>query len=206
MLRRLAAVLATSAVLATGCATATEDAAPTQGSAASQSVVAAPPQNLDSVRAFQSVREQRETAPPARISIPALGIDAPLAYTGLNQDNTLAVPEFGDISWYDQGATPGDPGPAGILGHVDTRSGPDVFYRLHELRPGDTVTITTTEGEQLVFTITTIEQHAKALFPTEEVWLPTPEPELRLITCGGEFDQGADSYRDNIIAFAELTT
>ncbi|MBD8504978.1 class F sortase [Hoyosella sp. G463] len=206
MLRRLAAVLATSSILVTGCGAATDDSAPPPGPAVSQSVAAAPPANLDSVREFQSVREQRDTAPPARITIPALGIDAPLSYTGLNPDNTLAVPEFGDISWYDEGATPGNPGPAGILGHVDSRSGPDVFYRLHELRPGDTVTITTTGGEQLVFTITGIEQHAKALFPTEEVWLPTPEPELRLITCGGEFDQGADSYRDNIIAFAELTT
>ncbi|WP_278314693.1 class F sortase [Lolliginicoccus levis] len=200
MLRRLAAVLATSAVLATGCGATTDDMAPPPGAAASQTVG-----NLDSVRDFQSVREQRDTAPPARISIPAIGIDMPLARTGLNPDNTLTVPEFGDISWYDKGATPGEPGPAGILGHVDSRSGPDVFYRLNELRPGDTVTITTTDGEALVFTITGIEQHAKALFPTEEVWLPTPESELRLITCGGEFDEGAESYRDNIIVFAELT-
>lgn len=164
------------------------------------------PGNGDSASDYESVRTPEAAADPAAISIPDIDVEGPLTRTGFNDDRTLEVPEFGDISWFEEGTTPGEPGPAGILGHVDSDSSPDVFYRLHELDPGDEIIVDTEEGESLGFTVDRLEQHAKDEFPTEDVWIPSSEPELRLITCGGEFDESEDSYRDNIIAFASLET
>ncbi|WP_034268155.1 class F sortase [Haloechinothrix halophila] len=159
---------------------------------------------LDAVKSYRSLRTPDKVPEPAAISIPAIDIDGKLTKTGLNKDRTLEVPEFGDMSWFAKGSAPGEPGPAAILGHVDTKSGPDVFYRLREMSAGDTITVTAKGGKKFVFVVDRIEQHAKKKFPTEKVWLPTAKPELRLITCGGEFDRSRDSYRDNIIVFASL--
>jgi len=160
--------------------------------------------SLGAVESYRSVRVPESVPEPVAVSIPAIDVSGPLTETGLNKDRSLEVPEFGELSWFAEGAAPGEPGPAAILGHVDTESGPDVFYRLRELSTGDRVIVTVKGGKKLVFVVGRVEQHAKTRFPTEKVWLPTAEPELRLITCGGEFDQSRDSYRDNIIAFASL--
>jgi sortase (surface protein transpeptidase) len=171
---------------------------------AAPELIPAAPEGLDAVRRYRSVREQERAAAPAAIAIPALGIEDQLTRTGLNEDRTLEVPDFGDISWFAGGTVPGDPGPAAILGHVDSRTGPDVFFRLHELAAGDEVTVTDEDGVARTFVVDRVEQHAKDEFPTESVWLPTPDAELRLITCGGDFDTRERSYRDNIIVFASL--
>jgi hypothetical protein len=44
----------------------------------------------------------------------------------------------------------------------------------------------------------------KAAFPTAVVYGPTPLSELRLVTCGGDFDRVAGSYRNNVIVEAVL--
>lgn len=160
--------------------------------------------SLGAVESYRSVRVPESVPEPVAVSIPAISVSGPLTETGLNDDRSLEVPEFGELSWFAEGAAPGEPGPAAILGHVDNKSGPDVFYRLRQLSTGDRVIVTVESGEKLVFVVGGVERHAKTKFPTEKVWLPTAEPELRLITCGGEFDQSRDSYRDNIIAFASL--
>ncbi|MGH3949824.1 MAG: class F sortase [Pseudonocardiaceae bacterium] len=199
-LHRFLAALAVLIVLALlgGCSAGA-------GEESGDSIAAIPlPEGLDPVRDHRSVRVQELAADPTSVSIPALDIDGPLTKTGLNDDRTLEIPEFGDMSWFERGVTPGDPGPAAILGHVDTRSGPDVFYRLHELTPGDEIIVESEDGESLTFVVNRVEQHAKETFPTEAVWLPTSKPELRLITCGGDFDNRERSYRDNVIAFASL--
>ncbi|MBA0127115.1 class F sortase [Haloechinothrix sp. YIM 98757] len=163
------------------------------------------PSGLDAAREYRSVREADPVADPVAVAIPAIDVDGPLTRTGID-DRELEVPDFGDMSWFESGTAPGDPGPAAILGHVDTRKGPDVFYRLHELEPGDSVVVDTADGESLEFVIDRVEQHDKDEFPTENVWLPGSEPRLHLITCGGEFDRSAGSYRDNVIAFATLNS
>lgn len=189
--RRIFAALAVFGLALTGCGSESPEAARDRP-------------GLDALREYRSLRVPTEAPDPVAVSIPAIGIDGPLTRTGLNDDRTLEVPDFGDMSWFAGGVAPGDPGPAAILGHVDTRRGPDVFYRLHELRPGDTITVTAKGDKSLTFVVDRVEQHAKAKFPTKKVWLPTAKPQLRLITCGGEFDRAERSYRDNVIAFASL--
>ena len=93
-------------------------------------------------------------------------------------------------------------GPAVLAGHVDSTAGPAVFWRLRDLAPGDEVLVDRADGTTARFTVTRVERHPKDAFPTDEVYGPTTGAELRLITCGGEFDRAARSYRDNVVVFA----
>jgi sortase (surface protein transpeptidase) len=144
-------------------------------------------------------------SPPAHLSIPAIGVETPLVRLGLEPDRTMEVPEdFGQAGWFAGGPAPGRPGPAVIAGHVDSRQGPAVFYRLRDLRPGDEVRVERADGARLRFVVDTTRSFPKAEFPTSAVFGPTPEAALRLVTCAGSFDRARGSYRDNLVVFARL--
>lgn len=140
---------------------------------------------------------------PTTIAIPAIDVAAPVVELGLNPDRTLEVPRsYGDAGWWSGGAAPGEPGPAVIAGHVDSKDGPAVFYRLSELEPGDEVLLTLRDGSVVRFVVERLEHHPKDAFPTASVYGDTPEPTLRLITCSGDFDEFTGHYTDNTIVFA----
>ena len=144
---------------------------------------------------------------PMRIQIPAIGASAPVDPLGLGQDGTLQVPtDFSRAGWYTGRPPPGAAGPAIIVAHVDSKSGPAVFARLRDLEPGDEVTVTRTDRSVVVFVVDRLESHPKNAFPTSAVYDATPGATLRLITCGGSFDRKAGHYRDNLIAFAHYTS
>jgi sortase (surface protein transpeptidase) len=139
---------------------------------------------------------------PRSVSIHKIGVDAEVVRLGLTADGALEVPEdFGRTGWWQGGSVPGQPGPAVIVGHVDSKAGPAVFSRLDELSPGDLVEVTSAGGT-VSFAVQRLEQHPKDAFPTDAVYGPTPGPSLRLITCAGSFDHDAGHYRDNLIVFA----
>ena len=98
----------------------------------------------------------------------------------------------------------GTPGSAVILGHVDSKRGPAVFFRLRQLRRGDAITITRADGSSVRFVVERIEQYPKDRFPTDAVYYPTLTPALRLVTCGGQFDHATGHYRSNVIVFATM--
>ena len=142
---------------------------------------------------------------PVSLSISAIGVRAesliPLRIVPATGE--LEAPaDFGDVGWYAAGPTPGDPGPAVIAAHVDSRAGPAPFFRLKELRAGDTVVVGRSDGTTATFSVTVVERYPKAHFPTARVHGPTPDRALRLITCGGSFDYAKRSYRDNIVVYA----
>lgn len=145
---------------------------------------------------------------PTRVRIPAIGVDAPLVPLGLNPDGTVATPPLdrpGEAGWYQDGPTPGEPGPAVLLGHVDSaRTGPAVFYQLGRLKPGALVAVRRRDGRTAVFRVDSVERVPKTAFPTQRVYGDLPYPALRLITCGGAFDRRRHEYRDNVIVFAHL--
>ena len=166
---------------------------------------AAKPREPPGVAGFRSVRTYDEPALPVRLWIPAIAVSSPLVRLGRLPDGSLEVPRDWDkAGWYDQGPRPGQPGPAVILGHVDSKTGPAVFYRLQELRPGAIVRVGLADGRVLVFRVQRVSRYPKDEFPTEAVYLPTLSRELRLITCGGSFDYASGHYRDNIVVFATL--
>jgi Sortase domain len=153
--------------------------------------------------AFRSARTYHRVAAPVRLRVPDLGIDSRLESLGQSADGTVAVPERADVAgWYADGPRPGQRGPAVILGHVDSRAGPGIFMDLSRLSRGAVVHVDRADGSTVTFRVTTVSRVPKTHFPTDEVYGPTLQPTLRLITCGGSFDQARRSYRDNVIVFA----
>ena len=153
---------------------------------------------------FRSVRTYQEVAPPVRLRIPALRIDTPLQQLGRAADRTVEVPaDFGVAGWFVGGPRPGQAGPAVILGHVDSRRGPGVFFPLAGVTPATEVHVDRADGSTVTFRVTGVLTVAKDGFPTEQVYAPTLQSSLRLVTCGGPFDHAAGSYRDNVIVSAD---
>ena len=166
---------------------------------------APPPAVASSEASFHSVRSYADVAEPVRLRIPALQIDAPLTHLGVAPDRTIEVPaDFATPGWFDGGPRPGQPGPAVILGHVDSKAGPAVFYRLARLPVGAEVLVDRSDGSTIGFRVRGTQHVAKAAFPTDLVYAPTLEPSLRLVTCGGVFDHSRSSYLDNVIVYADL--
>jgi sortase (surface protein transpeptidase) len=140
------------------------------------------------------------------IAIPAVGIDARVVPVGLRADRTMEVPEVDLAGWYEPGPRPGEAGPAVIVGHVDSRHGPAVFFRLGELRQGDRITIGQQGGAARSFLVERVERSPKEALPVGRIWDRTRQPVLRLITCGGSFDRSTGHYRDNVIVYAGAAT
>lgn len=150
-------------------------------------------------------RPAPEGVQPERIRIPAIDVDADVDDMGLNDDGSIEVPEqFADTGWWTHSPRPGRIGASAILGHVDSKTGPAVFFRLTDLEAGDRIHVDGEDGRTLTFAVRAVEQHPKASFPSERVFGATPAPTLRLITCGGAFDSNAGSHLDNVIVFADL--
>jgi hypothetical protein len=144
-------------------------------------------------------------AVPTRLTIPAIGVTTSLEPLHLLLDHSLRPPsQWDEAGWYADGVRPGDPGPAVILGHVDSVSGPAVFYRLRELQPGAIALVQLRTGRVLTFVVDTVRTYRKNEFPSAAVYGPTALPELRLITCTGDFDWTAHSYLDNLVVSAYL--
>ena len=149
----------------------------------------------------------RRAARPRSIRIPAIGVSAPVVPLGLNPDRTLEVPqEWGNTGWYTGGPEPGERGPAVIAGHVDSTSGPAVFYRLGELHRGALIHVRRADGSVVGFRVQGVERWPKDRFPTQRVYHATRASTLRLITCGGSFNSSTGHYLDNTIVYATRTS
>jgi hypothetical protein len=142
---------------------------------------------------------------PVRVRIPAIGVDSDLMDLGIQDDGTLEVPPTGfPAGWFTDAPTPGEVGPAVIAGHVDWAGAPGVFADLRDVVVGDEVTVARADGSTAVFRVSEVGQYAKDAFPTAAVYGDLDHAGLRVITCGGEFDAGAQSYLDNTVVFADL--
>jgi hypothetical protein len=139
---------------------------------------------------------------PSRLRVKAIGLDTSLEKLHLGLDGALVPPQgYRKAGWYSGGTAPGDIGPAVIAGHVDSKSGPAVFYRLRELTVGDHIEVVR-GGSTVRFTVVRVAWYPKTHFPTDQVYGPTPDRQLRLITCGGVFDHRLRSYKDNFVVYA----
>ena len=146
-------------------------------------------------------------SPPVALSIPSIGVHTRgIVDLHLDSKGELQAPtDFGRAGWYADGPTPGEFGPAVIGAHVDSKAGPAVFYRLGSLHQGSTVSVRRKDGTTAQFVVDKVARYSKTNFPTALVYGDTKgRAELRLITCGGAFDQSTGHYVDNIVAFAHL--
>ncbi|MEU9202983.1 class F sortase [Streptomyces sp. NPDC048332] len=189
-----------SAAALTGCATG--DGAP----ATPPAHIAAPPAGAPASPAPSLSAAPLPASEPVRVRIPSAGVDTgPVLKLGLASDGTVEVPSVAQadrIGWYTKGVTPGETGPAVLIGHFDTAEGPAVLKNVSKIVAGDRITVTRADGTDAVFAVRRLQQVDKGAFPTDEVYGDTTGPELRLITCGGELRGG--HRPDNIIVFAEL--
>jgi len=146
---------------------------------------------------------------PVSIDIPVIDVHSTLLYLGLTPQGTLQVPapgpHYNEAAWYKYSPTPGSLGPAVISGHVDSAAqGPSVFFNLGDLRPGDKVLVARADGVVAIFRVDGVRRYPKDHFPTLLVYGTTDHAALRLITCGGPFDNATGHYIDNIVVFASL--
>lgn len=172
--------------------------------AGSPGAVAGPPPAPSAVQDFRSVRAVGEVAEPVRVRIPDIGVSSALLRLGRASDGSVEVPgDYGTAGWFDEGPRPGQPGPAVILGHVDSKAGPAVFYDVARLAPGAQVLVDRADGSTIAFRVRATVHVPKTAFPTDLVYAPSLEPSLRLVTCGGAFDHARRSYLDNVIVYAD---
>jgi sortase (surface protein transpeptidase) len=203
---RLAAGAA-ALVLLVGCSEAGTRRAKPSTAATTTATPARAARGVEAARGFRSVRGYQATRLPVRLEIPKIGVASPLDRLGREADGTVETPALsraGVAGWYALGPRPGDPGSAVILGHVDSKRGPAVFFPLRELRRGDQIKLTRADGSVVRFVVERTKQYLKQRFPTDDVYYPTLTPSLRLVTCGGQFDDRTGHYRSNIIVFATM--
>jgi sortase (surface protein transpeptidase) len=148
---------------------------------------------------------------PTRISIPAVNLEADVITVDVNADGTIGTPSLSNAKvagWYDRGPAPGQDGAAVMDAHVDSSLMSDyrgAFYYLGLTKPGMQVDFFRADHSEAVFTIDKVQVALKSDFPTAQVYSPTPYASLRLITCGGDFDQATHEYLGNTIVYAHLT-
>ena len=139
------------------------------------------------------------------LRIPAIGVDVSLPTLGLNADHTVQVPtDFQQAGWFGLGPSPGQTGSAVILGHVDSYTGPAVFFQIRKLRAGDQVNVSLADGAIAHFEVSAVAMYAKDQFPAQQVYAPHGGSALQLVTCGGTFDTHTRSYLSNIVAYTTL--
>ena len=148
---------------------------------------------------------------PVRLDIPSIDVHSNLQHLGQTATGALETPapgpHYDEAAWYRYSPTPGSLGPAVVLGHIDSASGgPSVFFRLGELQAGDLVSIDRADGSTAVFEVDAVRRYPKDDFPTQTVYGDIDHAGLRLLTCGGAFDDASGHYLDNIVVFASLVT
>jgi len=146
-----------------------------------------------------------QTSPPVRMRIPALGIDTAVQWVGVDAEGRMDVPSnYTEVAWYERGPSPGTPGNSVIAGHLDSTTGPAVFYRLEDLQPGDEIITSTQDGQEYRFVVTTSEVYDAVDAPLDRIFGNAIRPQLNLITCDGAFDQSQRQYDKRLVVYSVL--
>jgi len=147
-----------------------------------------------------------ESSIPTKILIPKIGVEADFGVAlGVDEDGVIEVPvDYNKAGWYKYSPTPGEFGPAVVLGHVDSLSGPAVFFSLGQLKVGDDIYIEREDGSTAHFKVEKSERIQQSNFPTEQVYGDINYAGLRLVTCSGVFVRGMQRYTHNLIVYARL--
>jgi sortase (surface protein transpeptidase) len=111
---------------------------------------------------------------------------------------------YQQAGWFGLGPTPGQRGSAVMLGHVDSHSGPGVFFQLRTLTDGDKVAVDLADGATATFVVIGVVTYAKEQFPAKQVYGSHGYSALQLVTCGGVFDSQTGGYLSNVVVYAAL--
>lgn len=145
---------------------------------------------------------------PTAVRIPSIDVSSQVHDLGLDAQGSLMVPSgklYNEVAWYNGSPTPGETGPSVLEGHVTgTGLSASVFFELGATKEGDKIEVDREDGTTAVFEVTEVRSYAKADFPKVDVYGSTDGPELRVITCGGDFDKDAGHHVNNVVVYAEL--
>jgi LPXTG-site transpeptidase (sortase) family protein len=140
-----------------------------------------------------------------KLMIPKIGVDASFSYHVVGADGQMPNPNGPtDVAYYDfsqwpnDGGLPGDGGNVVLAGHVDyIHYGPAVFWRLHELVPGDMITIQMKDGTKYNYKVEFNKQIAADTSSADwsDIVSATADESITLITCGGTFEAGHYDHR-----------
>lgn len=143
---------------------------------------------------------------PVRVLVPRAGVDAAVVSVSSEKGGKVAAPPLGEenlAGWDRNGSTPGEPGAAVLVGHLDTKTGPAVFAKLSSVKKGDTVAVVRSDDRVVVFRATGTEEVGKSDFPVRKVFTDSGRSVIRLVTCGGHFNRERHSYDDNLIVYGD---
>jgi LPXTG-site transpeptidase (sortase) family protein len=200
--RRTAALLVTAGLVVVGCGAAglALTRHPVVPQTAALQLLPAPTGPIEAA----PTEGAAQVAEPASLVIPSIGVTTALVHLGLTSSGALQVPPTTAVAgWYTGSPRPGSIGSAVIAGHIDSVNGPGIFFRLSQLRRGARVYVKRADGTLAVFAVTQVRSYRKDDFPTTVVYGAVPDPELRLITCGGTFDYTTRSYLSNTVVYAK---
>lgn len=158
---------------------------------------------------LQMVQKQRQESikgmEPVQVEIPSIGVDATIQPTGILENGEMGVPENVDeVGWFEPGFKAGAKGHSVLAGHVDSLTGPAVFYELKKVKTGDQVTLTDADGRKMVFEVKELASYETDQAPIEEIFGNADGRFINLITCTGEFNRDIGSHEERLVVTAEL--
>jgi sortase (surface protein transpeptidase) len=166
----------------------------------------APPDGVPSVPTRDAAPTVAPEQPaPVALTVPALGIEAPVDPVGVRDDGQMAIPDdVGRVGWYRFGPAPGGEGSAVLAGHVDDREqGLGELAPLREVEVGAEVLVTDTAGGTTRWRVVSRQQVDKQALPVDRLFAREGPPRLALVTCGGEFLPEQGRYESNVVVVAE---
>ncbi|WP_337134541.1 class F sortase [Priestia megaterium] len=142
---------------------------------------------------------------PAKVSIPAIHVETSIEQVGLLDSGEMAAPSTENgVAWFEPGAKPGVKGNAVLAGHVDSKTGPAVFYNLKNLKKDDEITIRDAQGTTLTFVVKRTKSYPRDKAPLNEIFGYSNKRNLNLITCTGTFDRAKGTHQERLVVYTEL--
>lgn len=147
---------------------------------------------------------------PARLVIDKIGVDAAIEQVGLTADGNLDAPNNNEgVGWYEKSALLGESRFSLLLdGHFGARENPAVFYRLSELRIGDTLTVEGVHGAQAHYAVVETENIKLEEVDMKKAFYPYRPgvQSMTIITCDGDYDPQRNTYDNRLIVYATRKT
>jgi len=149
-------------------------------------------------------------APPARLVIPIIGINAPVELVGILSNGDLETPmsnPWTGVGWYSQGPRPGEQGSAVLDGHVDQPGGSlAIFGHLRDLRKGNEVQIVDSSGKTLHFQVTDVQYYTPQKAPLQAIFGNGGGKYLNLITCAGSWVPSQNQTTLRLVVYTILVS
>ncbi|MCP3032908.1 class F sortase [Halobacillus sp. A1] len=159
----------------------------------------------ETLEKFQTEKKQEEGITPTHIKIPSIDVDAPIEQVGILDNGQMGVPqEMEKVGWFEPGTKPGENGNSVLAGHVDSKTGPAVFFKLDQLEEGDDIIVSDEEGTELTYTVKRMESYPYTDSPIDEIFGQTDQKNLNLITCTGTFNREAGTHDERLVVYTEL--